>query len=349
MTTYPAGVVLPAAAADLVGSDDAHIWYTSPDNQTRLYLAGPLKCWPGIHDGITLAGGLKNLTAAFNQVNLKSARQPGVTWTATVWDQLKIGMHLQAHARTPRGMGKLISEFIGAFPPDKPGTLEWITRDRGYWYCNPRRSTAWPDSITQLPRTVLRADFSHTIETNDAFWYGMPTTAEFIPASPNDTGFVQVTNIGDQDAAPSILCVGPGTFSWSNGDSTKSSTMISFGPLEAGQSAIVMNSDRQRNVIDLTAAPQQALSPPQKLIEQIVNYVSNNNVPPLLQQFESLFGILPPQGPLGSLLTGRYTNPIPGVAQPQFAQTTFLKVAVTGAAAGTKMIVRLDPRKVWPE
>lgn len=350
MTTYPNGPALPAAAQALIDSDDAHLWYTSPDGSTRLYLSGPLAPWPGIQDGVILAGGIKGLTADFKQINLKAARQPGATWTATVWDQLKIQMTLQAHSRTPRGLAAVASEFMGAFPPDKPGTLEWITKDRGYWYCNPRRSNAWPDTLRFLPRTLREQTFTHAIETNDAFWYGMPSVATFNPTAAAESAMLPLSNIGDQDTAPAILCVGPGTFSWSNGPSLGTSSMITFGPLLAGQSAIVMNSDRQRNVVDLTAGTPQALTAGQKIVQSVMNFVTNNNVPPLLTQLESVFGIMPPQGPLSSLLTGRYTNPFPGVAQPMFAQPAHLRVSVSGALPGaTQMVARLDPRRVWPE
>ncbi|PQM45215.1 hypothetical protein C1Y40_04641 [Mycobacterium talmoniae] len=351
MTTFPNAPVLPIGADGLLTGEDAHTWYTSPDGNSRFFLEGPLAPWPGIQDGAIIPGGLKPLSPDFQQIALKSARQPGSTWTGTVWDEMNTDIPIQLHARTPQGISALISEWMGAWPPDKTGVLEHITPDRGYWYCNVRRAKAWPDAIKKAPRTVKMLALTHSITNNDAFWFGFPSISSFQPGGTGGSGFVQLTNIGDQHAYPTVLFYGPGTLGFSNGDSLGTSTMITFGPLEAGQVVLIDTRQRLRQVIDLSpgAPAPQSLNSVQKLVEQITNFVTNNNVPPLLQQFESLFGILPPQGALYSLLNGHYANPIPGVAQPQWAKTVNLKVSITGGNSASKAVFRIDPMRVWPE
>ncbi|PIB80567.1 hypothetical protein [Mycobacterium celatum] len=362
MTTYPviaatgSSIVLPQGADDLLSGDIQNIWFTSPDSNSQFYLSGAMAPWPGIQDGIILSGGLSGLTPGFKHIDLKGARQPGVTWTGTVYDTCNLTMQLEAHANTPQGMSKLVSEWIGAWKPTLQGKLEYWTLDRGYWWFPARWGEPWSDQLQKLPRLVLYQAFTHKIRNDLAFWLGMPSTDQF-PRSKNGwtgsgSGWLQLLNIGDQDEGgyPSILCYGPGTFAFSNGPG--STTMITFGPLEAGQIVQFNTLPRLPRVVDLTppgAVQQPSLTPTQKLIEALVNFVSGNNVPPLLQQFESLFGILPPQGPLNSLVTGNYTNPIPGVTQPKYAQVASIACSITGGTPASKMVASVTPMRVWPE
>jgi hypothetical protein len=178
-------------------------------------------------------------------------------------------------------------------------------------------------------------------------------------------GFVPLTNIGSEDGWPSYLCyagsAGGVTFGFGNGPSTNS--MVTFGPLEAGQVVVITTMPRLRQVKDVTQnLPAQALTAPQQFLEQLVDLISGvsgsltvgetestTGIPPLLTWFESLFGISPPQGNLYALLNGRFTTPISGVPQPFMAETAYIPVSITGGNADSKIIASITPQRRWPE
>jgi hypothetical protein len=167
--------------------------------------------------------------------------------------------------------------------------------------------------------------------------------------SPITTGFLPLTNIGDQDGWPRYLCYGPGTFAF--GDGPSSQNMITFGPLLENQIVLVTTLPRLRSVVDLSVnqPPQQNLNIFQALLDDLISFATINNVPPLLQQFESFFGILPPQGVLYSLLNGRFTTPIPPKVEGVPATTAHIPVSITGGNANSKVVAALTPLRRWPE
>lgn len=358
MSTWPQigvngdATVMPQGADDLLDGVAPNIWVTSQDGSSKFYIDGALAPWPGIQDGMVMRGGWKGLEPNFKHVDLKSARQPGVNYTGTVFDVLEIELPLQAHANSAQGISKMVSEWVSMWKPTKLCTFEYWTPDRGYWWFPARRSKPWPDAIQKHPRLLLAQNFTQTIRCDSGFWFGMPSISQFPPKDAplvggSGSGFLPLTNIGTEDAWPTILFYGPGTFRFAAGPGL--STMITFGPLAAGQIVLMRTLPRLRVLTDLTNAPSQVLTPPQQLLSQIINFVTNNNVPPLLAWFESQFGILPQQGPLPSLLSGRYTVAFPGVEQPNRAQQQYLAVSISGGNADSKIVARIDPQRGWPE
>lgn len=357
MTTYPiisangSNAIMPVGANELLTGDKANWWYTSPDGNSQFYLGGALQGWPGIQDCVIIADGIHGMSPDFKHIDLKSARQPGVTWTGTLFDTMMIDLNLEAHGYGPQGTSQVISEWMGAWHPTKCGTMEYWTLDRGYWYCKPRLAKTWGDQWKQHWRTIRQAKLTHNARVDLPFWLGFPAIDSFAPGGGTNGGstFLQLPNFGEEDAWPTLLFYGPGTFKFASGPG--STTMVTFGPLLEGQTVMMPTLPRLNNLVDLTAGIPQSLSVEQQTIEAIINWVTNNNVPPVLQQFESLFGILPPQGSLWSLLNGRYTNPIPGVAQPEFATMSEIAVSITGTggSAASRIVARIDPMRRWPE
>lgn len=363
MTTFPIitatndNTVLPSGATELIAGNYANIWYTSPDTNSKFYLAGALQTWPGIQDGVLLTDGIKGLSPDFKNIDLKSARQPGATFTGTLYDTLNLDMALEFHANSPQGISRVISEWMGAWNPTRTGTLEYWTIDRGYWFNNTvRLRQNWGDQWKQHWRNIRMAKLTHSMRFDVPFWLGFPSIDAFAPGGGTDSGssFLHLLNRGDQDGWPSFLFYGPGTFTFSNGiynPITGAPNMLSIGPLLEGQTVLLVTLPRLNNLIDLSSGVPQSLSVEQQTIEAIINFVTDNNVPPYLQQFESLFGILPPQGPLQTLMTGRFDSPIPGVAQPEFAQPAPIAVSITGTggSSASKIVGRIDPMRTWPE
>lgn len=179
-----------------------------------------------------------------------------------------------------------------------------------------------------------------------------PANVRKVSAGDNSTvsqqTFVSLTNIGDVEAWPRYLLYGPGQFSIGNGPF--SDDLVEFGPLLPGQVVLIETEPRRRSVVDVSpnALPEQVLNPFQALIKGLITFATNNNVPPLLQQFESLFGILPPQANLYSLLNGRFTQPLPPKPPGTLGITTPIKIRIDDGNASSKVVAALTPRRRWP-
>jgi len=163
------------------------------------------------------------------------------------------------------------------------------------------------------------------------------------------SGYITLTNRGDQDAWPRYLCYGPGTFTFSDGASPSTNT-VTFGPILEDQVALVTTTPRLRGVVDLSTTQQlpQTLTKFQSFIDSLVTFAVNNNVPPLLEQWESSFGITPPQGPLYSLLTGRFTTPLDPKPESSPPVPSKIAVSIQGGNADSKIVAAVTPQRLWP-
>lgn len=169
----------------------------------------------------------------------------------------------------------------------------------------------------------------------------------------SQTGFLRRRNIGDQPMPDKYTCFGPGTFKFAV--SPGSSEMIELGPLLPNQVVWIDTSRQNPKIKDLTsiAPTQQELNVFQQALKDFVSWATANNVPPLLQQIESLFGITPPQGNLYSLLKGRWNKnsaippKSPGTPDSQ-VEPYFVKVAIDDGNADSKIVVSGTPLRRYP-
>ncbi|MGE2733855.1 DUF7257 domain-containing protein [Mycolicibacterium vaccae] len=165
-------------------------------------------------------------------------------------------------------------------------------------------------------------------------------------ATVTQTGFLTLTNIGSEDGWPTLVFRGPGLLGVGNGPGSDS--MITFGPLNEGQQVLISTHPRYRNIIDLTT--EGTLTEAQrKEVEDMARLVALGQVPPLLSWYESIFGVLPPQGNLYEKLTGRFSRPIPGVDQPTDAVTSKIKVSIVNGNADSRVLAAVTPQRRWPE
>jgi hypothetical protein len=184
------------------------------------------------------------------------------------------------------------------------------------------------------------------------FAQATPGNVRKISAGDNATvtqeGFLQLTNIGDVKAHPRYLVYGPGTFSIGNGPDSED--MVEIGPLVEGQVILLETEPRRRSVVDVSPSqlPEQVLNPLQQIIRALVTFASNNNVPPLLRQFENLFGILPPQVNLYSLMRGRFTAAIEPRPSNSAGTTSNIKIRIDDGNASSKVVGAVTPRRRWP-
>ena len=169
-------------------------------------------------------------------------------------------------------------------------------------------------------------------------------------ATITQTGFLRRVNAGDQPMFDRYTVYGPGIFTFADGPN--SSDTITFGPLLAGQIAQIRTDPRKRSVVDLTstpANPQQANQFAQAL-EDFISFATGNNVPPLLQEIESLFGIQPPQGNMYALLQGRFSDAaaIPPKPTGQPASEYHVKVTIDEGNAASRIVAAGTPLRRWP-
>lgn len=169
-------------------------------------------------------------------------------------------------------------------------------------------------------------------------------------ATVSQTGYLKRLNVGDQPMPDKYTFYGPGTFKVANGPG--STDMIEFGPLLPNQVVWIDTNPQKPRIKDLTSVPPtpQELNLFQEALKDLIDFASGNNVPPLLQEVESRFGIVPPQGNLYSLLKGRWGKgaaiPPKPVGKP--AEPYFVKVSIDGGNADSKILVSGTPRRRYP-
>lgn len=181
-----------------------------------------------------------------------------------------------------------------------------------------------------------------------------PAWVKRIAAGDNSTvsqsGFLRRTNIGDQPMYDDITFFGPGKLKvW---DGPGSDDFVEFGPLLPNQIALIRTDPRRPAIEDLTAIPPtpQQLNQFQQFLKTFESFAFGNNIPPLLQQINSLFGIRPPQGNLYSLLKGRFSEnaAIPPKSPGNPAQPYYVKVSIDDGNADSKVIASGTPLRRYP-
>ena len=162
------------------------------------------------------------------------------------------------------------------------------------------------------------------------------------------SGFIKLTNIGDQPMWPRYTCFGPGTFRFANGPG--SNDFVQFGPLLPNQVMQVRTDQEMRPVVDMTsvAPTPQEMTLFQRALNDFINFATAGNVPPLLQQIKSQFGIVPPQGHPYSLLSGGFSNPIPPKSPGKPAETQYIPVSISGGTADSMIVAAGTPLRRYP-
>lgn len=339
--TYPAGGLLPNQVRRLAEGKEPQISYTSPDGYATWHLMGPRSPIVGVQEGVViLRESIKGMLAPWQTLDQAGANQDGVTFVDAIYSPAEIDMMVEAHGLTPSGTRTVIRDWINSWDVKRTGKLTVNADANGEWYANVRWLKTPTDPLMRAQSNRQR--FLWTARMDEAFWYSNDSVS-----FRTNTGDLTFTNSGDQPAWPRYLIYGPGTFSFQNGPD--SSDFVEFGPVLAGQVVLLETEPRRRSIVDLTPEelPEQDLTPFQEFISALIRFATNNNVPPLLQQFESLFGIQAAQGTLYSLLDGRFTLPIP--AQPMSGPVpSTIGITVTGGSSTTKVVGAITPRRRWP-
>lgn len=363
---FPPGQATPLGAARMLSGVVPEVSLVGVDG-TKWYLQGGKSPELSCEDGIGLLG-TEGLQAPMVLLDEQGARQDGITNLDTVFDPAVIKLYLEASGVTPASLRRTVRTWISTWNPPNVNTLSVFTQDFGEWWMPVRQRKPIPDQLDQDPSLHRRLRFMWECRGDNAFWQG-PDSVSVFPggAYPGaiqsltdgaGSGFVALTNLGTRPVFPRYLLIGPGTFSLGNGalpsqqGAINVGQPVTFGPLSAGQMVAIYTDPRLRSVVDLSAnQPAQSLNIFQTLIQDLINAaVGNYPVPPQLQAYESLFGILPPNGPMYSLLTGRFTSlsQVPPKQDGYAPQTTWIPVSISGGNTDSKIVAAITPQRTWP-
>ena len=340
---YPPGPITPLGAAMLLSGNQATVSYVGWEG-TTFNIMGGMAPQMDYQNGLIVRQ-ISGLQAPARFLDNQGARQDGTTYLDSVREPAQIDMVLEAWGATPDQFRQTMRAWIGAWRFDQVGVLHWNTQRMGEWYMPVRQAKSMPDQLQQYPAMHRRQILTWTARGDSSFWYGPDSVAAFV--SGNGSGFNAVVNLGTEPAWLRHLCYGPGEFYIGDGIS---GNVLSFGPLYAGQVALITTLPRLRSVVDLSAsAPAQVFGPIQKVVAALVNFATSSNTPPLLQYFESLFGIVPPNGPMYSLLNGRFTQPIAGKLEGIGPVAAHIPVGISGGNGNSKIITAITPQRTYPE
>lgn len=287
--------------------------------------------------------GLKGLVPPWQTIDQKGATEDGIHFADALYDPIEISMEVSVRARNGIWLRRTVRELIASIDAKQTSEFSWFTHDLGKWWSDIRWFKTPPDAFTPGGQ-ARRQDLTLILRGDNGFWRTYNSTD-----SLTATGFVHLTNPGDQPMFPRFTCFGPGTFKFADGPG--STQMVQFGPLLAGQVAQVRTDPRRRGVVDLTQKPpsSQELTQWEKAITDLKSFTQ------VLSVFQSIFGILgtgpvPPQGNLYSLLQGRFSDnsAIPAKSPGAPAQSHAVKVEVSGAGAQTLVIAAGTPLRRLP-
>jgi hypothetical protein len=338
---YPPEQITPAGEYQLLSSKVPSWYYDSPSGNIRFHLIGGRSPFPGVQTGIVCES-LKSYDPDFDLLDSQGAHQDGVTYNDTVYGPTEYDFVLRTSSPTLVGAQHVFDDWLDSWDPKQLGRLTRYTERTGHWWCNVRKAKPMSDDLTIRQRSQR---LTWTARNDLTFMQSVPSVCTFQPGGSGGNGFVSLTNRGDQVGWASHLCYGPGTFGF--GDGPGSTTMITFGPLEAGQIALITTLPRLRSVVDLSPVPVTASSQNlglfQVIVKDLIDFATAGNVPPLLQEFENFLGIRPPQGVLYSLLKGRFNNPIPPKVEGAFPVESHIAVTISGGNSASKIISSVTP------
>lgn len=354
------------------------VWrFIAPAGKLVWHLGGGKAPTAGAEPGMILKQ-ISGLMAPPKLVDLQGARQHGVTNTDMVLDPAEVDMVLEASSPLntamlpdPNGMRRMVRWWTESWAGNRQGKLSCATPELGEWWMPVRQYKPFAEQIKLSYTQSGALQFGWAARGDDSVWFSFDSEAEaFATSGGVTTAWLPLFNRGTLEGWPRFLVYGPGYVDIGDGVSGRT---VTFGPLLDGQVVLITTLPRLRSVIDLT--PTQTLPTPQQLngfellLKDLIDFATNNNTPPLLQMFESFFGIRPPQGQLYGLLRGRFGNPIP--AQEEAQPPTAVRIPVrfhdgTGLAPLTpgwfqlpqivppvagrsRVVAALTPMRTWPE
>lgn len=332
---------------------DPVIRIITPSNRVIWNIGGPTAPIAGAEPGMIMAS-LAGMDAPFDLVDLQGARQNGVTNLDKVSGAAEIDFIFELSAQPGADSRRVMRSWMDSWSGNRLCRMAYWTPEMGDWWMWLRKYKPVTNQMKMSYSQTGALQLPWAARGDDAFWHSYDSVSTFDGSpkgSGNGAGVVKIVQRGTELGWLRHLIYGPGTFVM--GDAASGKT-VTLGPLLQGQVLLVSTLPRLPTIVDVTptnaVVPVQQLNDIQKFMKYLINLVSNNNVPPLLQQLESWFGIQPPQGNLLSLLTSRFTTPIPGLEEEQPPFTTQVPMSISGGMPGvSKVVTALTPMRTWPE
>lgn len=170
-------------------------------------------------------------------------------------------------------------------------------------------------------------------------------------ASVSQSGYLERVNVGDQKMYDEITIFGPAdeVKIW-NGPGADVGEYISIKNILPNQVFFLRTDPRKRIIQDLTsvAPTPQELNVFQQAADAFFDFAMAKGA--LKDQVESAFGILPPQGIIDTLVTGRFSDDyaIPPKPAGKPAETYHIKVSIDGGNAASQIIASGIPLRRSP-
>lgn len=169
-------------------------------------------------------------------------------------------------------------------------------------------------------------------------------------SAAEESGYLTLYNVGDQDMWPFYILVGPGLFGI--GDGPNATQAVTYGPLQQNQMVFVNSDPNLYGVVDLTSMPPPGTPAPSQFISQLSAalaeynaFLSAGSPAPNL----SVFGTPFPQGNPYSLMSGRFSKPIPAKLPGSAAQPQKIAIAVESGGPTTAILAGGIPFRRFPQ
>jgi hypothetical protein len=253
--TFPAAPRL-LETNQLLAGDESIVTLIAP-NGTIWPLTGGVAPHPIIDSGVIVED-WKGLMAPFKMIDQVSARQDGATWMDTVWDPLELDFTVRIFGQTPVQYRQVQRGWMDAWDPKLQGKLVWFSRYSGEWFVWLRLLKEPSEQLKLAPAMQTSLALTWTARADIPFWQSFDSTSSLVASNAttltNPLGgahnFAPLWNRGDQSAWPRYILQGPGTFTIADG---LTPGVVTFGPLVAGQTALIATLPSKRSVIDLTS------------------------------------------------------------------------------------------------
>ena len=343
--TYPLPPITPHGRYHITKGIHPEVVLKAFDGSVQFYVMGGRSIADRVRaPEVVQLKSITGLIPPWRHIDQRGATQDGVTHIDALYDPVEVQADFVCRGRDAKRTRKVVRTLYDSIDPIKESELGWLTLDMGYWWA-PIRWYQGTQPTPLMGAQNTRQDVALRLRADDGFWRSYPVTKVLTGGG----GFAPMVNVGDQKMYYDVVCYGPGTFTMSNGPSGGN---VVFGPLLTNQIALVRTNPAKRGVYDLTvsAPPQQALGQFQQALHNFLTLASGGNMPPLLRAIESAFGIAPPQGPLYSLLKGRFSDAaaIPPKSPGASAKSYNVRVTISGGSGASKAIVSGTPLRRYP-
>lgn len=217
---YPPGPATLLGQELMLDGTDPLIMLTTADRTRTFWVSGGLAPWPRYQDGLSMVE-ISPPTADFANLNHQGARQNGITYSDTVYDAMEFTIIAVAHATTPEGLSRVVSEWMAANTPEKLCRTEWLTPDSGLWWIDHRLAKPWPDRITNSPRRQRKQVVTTVVSADLGFWCSVDSVCvwRYTYDATLEKFTADTSADGDLGAWPQYRYSGAGTGNWtSKGD-----------------------------------------------------------------------------------------------------------------------------------